>query len=90
MGNGTITRNRPIRQRVDEPQNSHIHRGLSPFFIARDAERHQRIKLLFRANLIEHRLRRRPELLATNGSYQALHCDANDIRKRHGRKMSRA
>lgn len=84
----------PIRPRVDTPKNSHIHRGLTPFFKSRDLVRDSRLRSLLRVNLIEHRLQRRPDLLHgmyANGATGIIaKPDPNDIRVRHGRKLSRA
>ncbi len=79
-----------IRPRVNMPQNSHIHLGRSPYFIPRAAVPDRRLKALFRINLINHRLSKRPELLSNVGTWAANHNDPNDIRARHGRKLSRA
>jgi len=93
MKNRTIP-GKPIRPRVDRPTSSHIHRGLTPFFNQRDLQRDSRLKELFRLNLIEHRLQRRPDLLygmfAGGSSGNPAPIDRNDIRVRHGRKLSRA
>ena len=93
MKNRTIP-GRSMRPRVDAPANTHIHRGLSPFFRSRDAAHDSRLKELFRINLIEHRLQRRPDLLYgmfTGGaSGITAPIDRTDIRVRHGRRLSLA
>ncbi len=79
---------RPILPRVDMPKNSHIHRGLTPFFKSRNLQRESRLKEMFRINLIEHRLQRRPDLLygMFTGDYSGkpAHIDRNDIRGESG------
>lgn len=80
---------RPIRPRVDMPKNSHIHRGLTPFFRSRDLVRDNRLKEMFRMNLAGHRLSMRPDL-SPDCSYRAANSDPCDIRIKHGRRLSRA
>ncbi len=93
MKNRTIP-GHSMRPHIDAPVNSHIHRGLNPFFRSRDAARDSRLKMLFRINLIEHRLQRRPGLLygmfTEGASGITAPIDCTDIRVRHGRRLSLA